>query len=86
MFKTFLFLLLFFSFPVRAQYTVYAKGNLAQMKTAPDKKLRQTGKKVFLPSDEGKVGKIKVPTPDFDRLSPAEKQDVLQRIQYKEIK
>ena len=83
-----LLLLFLLSAPVHAtaQYAVYANGTLAEVGTAPDKKFRQTGKKVFLESDEAQVGKIKVPTPYFSKLSAAEKQSILNRIKYKEIK
>lgn len=84
----FLFLFLLLSVPAHAgpNYTVYANGTLADVGTPAKKKFRQTGKKVFLESDEGQVANIKVPTPDFDRLSAAEKQSILTRIKYKEIK
>lgn len=82
----FLFALLLLPSRAPAQYTVYANGTLADAGAPSNKQFRQTGKKVFLESDEGEVGNIKVPTPDFNRLSAAEKQNILKRIKYKEIK
>lgn len=45
---------------------------------------QQTGLKIFKEEDEDKVLKLDVENPEFDRLSDAKKQSILNRITYKE--
>ena len=47
-----------------------------------ERKIQQTGVKVFQEKDEAKVLNFKVENPEFDKLSDYEKQDLMQRISF----
>ena len=47
-----------------------------------ERKIRQTGVKVFQEKDEAKVLNFKVENPEFDKLSDYKKQDLMQRISF----